>query len=233
MPHSSYVLLTLKKQLQTYNYRTNILHFQVVARRFNSRLQFLLNSNEEFHLNDCIWSLKNAPCGPDTCHCHSVFGNPEVFIEDRMKYPEKSIPISNLHRIKLGNPNKDYRLLVLEEDESLSDFYQYRVLDLENVSKWYEMYKAKRNALQFQVKVREMNIEEEIDAMYNVESKEWHLTDCIRSVKWDLGPDTCHCQSAMVNSWRYLKERYNYVDWKKIEEKKRMKRIPKNYKTIP
>lgn len=231
MAHSNDVLCSLKKQLQTYDYRTSILHFQAVACRFNSRLQVFLNSQGEFHLNDCIWSRNNAPCGPDTCHCHSAFDHPEAFIEGRMLYPEKFLPISNLHILKLGKPNRDYKLLDLSEnDESLSDFYYYRVLDLENITKWYEMYKTKRNVLQFQVKVNEMNINEEIDVMYNSESKEWHLTDCIRSVKWDLGPDTCHCQKAMCNPWKYLEERYNYMDWEKIAEQKRMKKIPKNFK---
>lgn len=224
-------LLLLKSQLQTYVYRTNILYFQSLSSRFNSRSQVLLKSTE-FHLNDCIWSLNNAICGPDTCHCHWALECPDRYFEDHMKYPSKYMQISKLHLIRKGDLKKDYKPLVLNlEDEHLNDFYQYRVLDLENIHKWYEMYKKKTNVLQFQVKVRELDIEKEIDAIFNFESKEWHLTDCIRSVAWDLGPDTCHCQKAMINPWKYLEERYNYVDAKKTIERMNAKQIPVNFKS--
>lgn len=233
MADNSHDLLVLNERLQTYDYRSSILYFQVLARRFNSRLRFLLNGKGKFHLSDCFWSLENVKYGPDTCHCRNSLTNPEAFFENRMKYPEKYFPISDLRPIKLEYPFQDYKPLVLgEKDESLNDFYRYRVLDFENAHKWYDIYKTKTNALRFRLKVREMNVKDEIDAVYNSESKEWHLTDCMRSVAWELGHDTCFCHQAMSNPWKYLKTKYNYIDWQKIEKKKQTKIVPQNFKTI-
>lgn len=224
-------LLLLKSQLETYIYRTNILYFQSLASRYNSRSQFLLKGSA-FHLNDCVWSLNNATCGPDTCHCYLALESPDHYFDSRIQHPSKYMQISKLHLIRKRDLNKDYKPLNLNlEDEHLNDFYQYRVLDSENIHKWYEMYKKKTNVLQFQVKVRELNIASEIDAVFNFESKEWHLTDCIRSVAWDLGPDTCHCQKAVLNPWKYLKERYNYIDAKKTMDRINAKQTPVNFKS--
>lgn len=223
-------LRRLEEQLKTYSYRTRILYFQLLANRYNSRCRFLLNSRQEFHLNDCVWSLENATCGPDTCHCHLAISNPEEFLDDRMKNPNSYLEISKMHDVESQKLKKDPKPLVLgETDESLDDFYQYRVLDSENVYKWFEKYKSKTNALKFQVKVRETRKQDLIDAIYNSESGEWHLTDCSRCVDKNARPDTCHCHKAMIDPWKYLQETYNFVDVKAILGIKQ--KIPKNYKT--
>lgn len=227
MSSESNELTLLKKQLQTHNYRTSILNFQITAFRFNSRLRFLLNDLNSFHLNNCIWSVKNAQCGPDTCHCCFVLDSPETFFEAQMNNPNKYFSISDFYEnINTEDNKNDYKPYIgNEEEENLKDFYYYRVLDSRNIFMWYELYKKKAHALQFQIKVRELKKEDKIDAVYNVDSKEWHLTDCERSIQWDSGPDTCHCQKAMHNPWKYLKQKYNFINIPKLQNKY------KNYKT--
>lgn len=176
----------------------------------------MLNSKNEFHLNDCDHSLKDTSAASDTCRCHKVLDSPDTFFEDRTTCPPNYVQISKLHFNDTEKDKKFYKpLFQIDDDEDLKDFYQFRVLDSENICKWYEAYLKKTNVLQFQVKIRELNREDEIDVVYNLESKEWHLTDCIRSVSWNLGLDTCHCQKAMVDPLKYLKEKYNYVTLKK------------------
>lgn len=230
-------LTFLKKQLQTHEYRTSILNFQITAYRFNSRCRFLLNDRNNFHLNNCIWSTKNAECGPDTCHCCFVLDSPETFFEQQIKNPTKYFSVSDFHPFNNNNNSntKDYKknskpYLVNEEEESLHDFYYYRVLDSQNILKWYEMYKKKSIALQFRIKMRELKKEHRIDAVYNIISQEWHLTDCERSIHWQSGPDTCHCHKAMLNPWKYLKQRYNFVDMQKVQNKFMTQTLPKYYK---
>lgn len=215
-------LVLLKKRLQTYSYRTDILYFQLVSRRMNSRLKFILNDRGEFHLNDCVWSMRGAVEGPDTCYCYKAIETPEEFFERRIKNPSKDAIIDN---------TTDFKQSPLEADkeENEKEFYVCRVLDSENVSKWYEEYKKITHALQFQVQVRELNKQNEIDAVYNTGSGEFHLTDCIRSVNCDLGPDTCHCAKAMQNPWKYLETTYHYIDLKKVIEVIKQHKIPVRY----
>lgn len=220
-------LYDLRKQLQIHEYRTSILYFQSIAKRLNSRSQFLLNCKGEFHLNDCLWSFKNTPTGPDNCCCRSALCFPDRFFENKMMSHSKHISI--LRELKPKTSSTVYKPLG-KEDESLNDFYQFWVLDSENIYKWYEMYKSKLNVLKFQIKVRELKKKNFIDAIYNSESGEWHLTDCISCSKWDLGSDTCHCQLAMVNPWKYLKEVYNFIDWEQIIEEMRNEKVPVNFK---
>lgn len=224
-------LILLKEKLQTCIYRTSLLYFQVVAFRFNSRCKFILNDRNHFHLNNCIWSRNDAECGPDTCHCGFALDSPETFFEKQMKNSSHFFSVSKLHNINTIEDCRDhYKPLNIEKDESLKDFYQFRVSDSQNIFLWYEMYEKKTKALQFQIKVRELEKEHLIDAVYNVNSKEWHLTDCIRSVKWKMGPDTCHCSQAMLKPWNYLKNTYHFVNVQKLNEKMKLLKIPKYYK---
>lgn len=231
-------LTRLKKQLLTHEYRTSILNFQVTAYRFNSRCQFLLNDQNNFHLNNCMWSAKDAECGPDTCHCCFVLDSPEAYFDRQVQNPRNYFLVADFHSLKINDNNhniEDYKknskpYLANEEEESLQDFYYYRVLDSQNIFKWYEMYKKKAIALQFKIKVRELKKEHRIDAVYNAVSQEWHLTDCERSIHWQAGPDTCHCHKAMLNPWKYLKQRYNFVDLEKISNKFKSQILPKYYK---
>lgn len=231
MSSESDELTLLKKQLRTHNYRTCILNFQVIAFRYNSRFRFLLNDQNCFHLNNCMWSVKNAQCGPDTCHCSFVLDSPETFFEAHINKPEKYYSISDLHKTNNTEDNQnDYKpYFANAEEESVKDFYYCRVLDSKNIMMWYELYKKKAHALQFQIKVRELKKENQIDAVYNVESKEWHLTDCERSIQWQSGPDTCHCQTAMKNPWKYLKQKYNFVDMSKFLDRLKNQKIPIYY----
>lgn len=231
MSKESSELTLLKEKLKNHIYRTSILHFQVLSFRFNSRCKFLLNNRNYFHLNNCIWSRNDSKCGPDTCHCN-FFECSETYFEKQIKNTSNYISVSKLHDIyKLTEDNKhSYKPWDGNEEESLKEFYEFRVLDSKNIFMWYEMYEKKTKALQFQIKVREMEKEHQIDAVYNVESKEWHLTDCIRSIKWKSGPDTCHCYPAMLNPWKYLKNKYNFIDIKKISDKMKLQEIPKYYK---
>lgn len=201
-------LADLKKKLQSYQFRTKILHFELVSHRLNSRLHFILNGKGEFHLNDCNPT--------SSCRCRKVLDSPEDFFEDRINSPPNYIHSSKLHFKETPNEKKFYKpLFQLDKDELDKDFYQFRVLDSENICTWYEAYQKKTNVLQFQVKVRDLKIESEIDIVYNLESKEWHLTDCIRSAYCDLGFDTCHCQKAIRDPMKYLKDKYNYIELKK------------------
>lgn len=196
-------LANLKKTLQSYQFRTKILYFELVSRRLNSRLHFILNENGEFHLNIC---------DPDACRCRKVLDSPDLYFEDRIHAPPNYVHSSKVHFKETPNEKKIYKPLDEEDDK---EFYQFRVLDSENLCTWYEAYQKKTNVLQFRVKVRELKIETEIDAAYNLESNEWHLTDCIRSACWNLGFDTCHCQKAMMDPGKYLKDKYNYIELKK------------------
>lgn len=226
----TYELNELQKQLETYDFRTRILLFQSKAVRLNSRCRFLLTDKGEFHLNECFWSLKNATRGSQACHCRSKLDSPDSFFEKRML--ARSNHVSILHLVKPRNSNAMYyKPLDLCQDENLNDFYMFRVSDSENVFKWYEMYRVKTNILRFRVKVRELKKKDLIDAVYNTDSGEWHLTDCIKCVKWDNGPDTCHCQSAIMNPWKYLKDVYDFVDSEKLVEKIRNEKVPVNFKT--
>lgn len=224
-------LMLLKEKLQTCSYRTRILYFQVVAFRFNSRCKFVLNDRNSFHINNCIWSKNDAKCGPDTCHCSFALNSTKTFFENQMKNSSHYFSIFQLHNINIKEDyTAHYKPLNLEKEENLKDFYLSRVLDSQNIFLWYEMYQKKTMALQFQIKVRELEKEHLIDAVYNVNSKEWHLTDCIRSVKWNMGVDTCHCFNAMEKPWKYLKNTYNFVDVQKMNEKMKLQKIPKYYK---
>lgn len=216
MDSNNHELLKLRKRLEIYDFRTKILHFQTMAVRLNSRSRFVLTSKDEFHLNECFCSLEKYSIDNLPCRCRSALDFPDNFFEKRMMAHSKYV--LSVHRIKsINSSTQCYKRLDFKKgDESLTDFYQFRVLDFENIHKWYEMYKAKTNVLQFRVKVRELKKKHLIDAVYNAESGEWHLTDCMRSIKWDYGSDTCHCQSAMMNPWKYLKEVYHFVDWGKI-----------------
>lgn len=209
MANENIPLANLKKSLLSNQIRTKILYFELVSRRLNSRLHFILNEKGEFHLNIC------NPTGPDTCQCHKVLDAPDIFFEDCMNTPPnycRNVPNSHLKK-NAADENLSKPLFQLDED--VKDFYQFRVLDLENISKWYEAYEEKTNVLNFRVKVRELKIENEIDTVYNPESKEIHLTDCIRSVHCDLGSDTCHCRKAMMDPMKYLKLKYNFIEVKK------------------
>lgn len=199
----------LKKTLQSFQFRTKILYFELVARRLDSHLHFTLNDKEEFHLNDCDSDDSN------TCRCLKVLNSPDTFFDDRINSPPNFVQTSKLHFNEETPPNKEKVYKPLDEDENDKEFYQFRVLDSENISTWYETYKKKTNVLQFRVKVRELKIEDELDVVYNLKSKEWHLTDCIRSVHWNFGFDTCHCQKAMMDPMKYLNDKYNYVEVKK------------------
>lgn len=224
----TYELIELRKRLETYDFRTKILLFQCTAVRLNSRCRFLLTDKGEFHLNECFWSLKNA-CGFHTCQCRSKLDSPDSFFEESILAHTNNV--STLHLVKPRNSKAMYyKPLDMCQDENLHDFYMFRVLDSENVFKWYEMYKVRTNVLRFRVKVRELKKQDLIDAVYNTDSEEWHLTDCIKCVKWDNGPDTCHCQSAMMNPWKYLEEVYNFVDGEKLVEKIRNEKVPVNFK---
>lgn len=224
-------LTLLKKQLETHNYRTSILKFQSLAYLFDSRCQFVLNSRNEFHLNNCMWSDKKARYGPDTCHCCFALESPETFFEKHMENPKKYFRVENFHDINdtLKVYKYVYKPYFTNEEESLDDFYHHRVLDYNNIFKWYELYKKKANVLKFQIKVRELKKEQKIDAVYHRISEEWHLTDCKRSVQWRLGPDTCHCQKAMQNPWKYLKEKYNFVDVQKLVKKLKNEKTPPHF----
>lgn len=218
---------SLKKQLQIHVYRTLILRFKVLCQRYNCRLRVLLNDRKEFHLNDCEWSWKNATLGPDTCSCSNAIRFPEEYFSFSVeKETPSNCPLSS-DFYPIFRHYKDYHPEA--EEESIDDFYLYRVSDFENVSKWYELYKAKHDALSFQVKIRELRRESEIDAIYNSRSKEWHLTDCERSVNWQLGAHVCHCRKAMMDPWKYLKGRYRYVNFEKFSQRVKEKKYPKNY----
>lgn len=231
MSTESTELKLLNEKLSTLTYRTSILNFQIVAFRFNSRCQFLLNHLNNFHLNNCIWSKKDATCGPDTCHCCFVLDSPEAFFEKQIKNPSNFYSVSELDNINRPTDDcKHYKPLNLYEEESLKDFYKFRVLDSKNIFRWYELYEKKTKALYFQIKIRELKMEHQIDAVYNLESNEWHLTDCIRSVKWKSGPDTCHCYQAMLDPKKYLKKRYHFIHIEKVFEKMKLQEIPQYYK---
>lgn len=206
-------LSLLNKRFLTLEYRMKILYFHVISYRMNGRLKFLLNERGSFHLNDCDWSRKNPVDGPDTCHCHIALDSPEEFLENRIRKRSK-FPL-NAPADTLFLKQSQFEA---NEEENVQDFYFLRVLDFENASRWHEEYKKKTNALRFQIKVRELNKQHEIDAVFNSESKEFHLTDCIRSLKCHEGPDVCHCSKAMTNPWKYLKNTYHYLDLKKIRE---------------
>lgn len=205
-------LSLLNKSLQTHNYRTDILYFQLVSYRMNSRLKFLLNDRGRFHLNDCNWSVKNAVDGPDTCYCYIALDSPEHFLENQIKKHSK-FPI-----IDVDTTHSKQTPYEADKEENVKDFYFCRVVDFGNCSRWYEEYIKKKHALQFQIKVREINKEHEIDAVFNSESKEFHLTDCIRSSRCYDGPNVCHCSNAMKDPWKYLKNTYHYLNLKKIRE---------------
>ena len=196
---------SLKSELEIFLYRKQILYFELLSKRLNSRLRFIINDKSEFHLNNCVWSRDDAVEGPDTCHCSSALYSPNEFFDNQI----------NCHSSysKVSDP-KNRKTHVYLKDKFLNnkDFYYRRVLDRQSILKWYEMYKNKVNIIQFRIKVRQLGKENEIDAFYNPNSKEWHLTDCIRSVECDKGPDTCFCQKAILDPLKYLKEKYNYVD---------------------
>lgn len=215
-------LVLLKKRLQTHSYRTDILYFQLVSYRMNSRLKFVLNEKEEFHLNNCAWSVKGAVEGPDTCYCYKALNSPEDFFEIRIKNPSKDPIVCS----PIDSKRSSFEAY---KEENVTDFYFCRVLDSKNLAKWYEEYKKIKHALQFQVQIREVNKQEKIDAVFNATSKEFHLTDCIRSVKCDMGPDTCHCAKAMMNPWKYLENTYKFINLKKVVEDIKQQKIPIHY----
>lgn len=215
-------LTLLKERLQTHTFRTDILYFQLISYRMNSRIKFVLN-DKNFHLNDCVWSAKDSTVGPDTCHCVNAHHSPEKFFEVQINTPSKLSIIENSTDLKKVAPFQ------ADKDENVNDFYFCRVLDSENICKWYEEYKKKKHFLEFQVQIRELNREKEIDAVFNPKSKEFHLTDCVRSVNGDLGPDTCPCAKAMMSPWKYLKDKYHYINLKKVIEKIKKKETPIRY----
>lgn len=211
----------LKKQLKTYEFRTNVLRFQVLSCRYKSRLQFLWHKEQDYHLNSCVWSDKNCDVGPDTCYCYSALYSPEKFFDKRMKQ-------SNFEKLNTV-PECVYKSFPEDEkEEDDHDFYFSRVLDRENIFKWYEAYNERLNILRFKLTVREMGEQENIDVTYNYFSHEWHLTDCVRCVN-PLLKDTCHCVVAMTDPAKYLSETYNIIDVKKLLQAYNNKITPIHY----
>ena len=212
----------LRIRLKIYKHRLKLLYFLLLSNRFNSRLRIRLNKRGEFHLNNCEWSVDDIILGPDTCHCYIAISNPDAYFENQTK---DSSDISTLYPMDA----KDFKMSIpFSKDESNCEFYFNRLLDFEGVPKWYEAYKSTVNPLNFQIKVRELKKEDEIDA---IDNSEWHLTDCLKCVDLNKGPATCHCQKAMENPWKYLKEKYSYIDFEKIANKIKKKKLPINYKS--
>lgn len=215
-------LASLKAKYSIYCSRFDILRFEVTSCNLNSKLTFILNARNEVHLNNCIWSDDNAFNGPDTCHCHRALNSPENYLESIMNKPWNFVVLTKT-KFKDLSP----RAFTTEEEDK--DFYMYRMNDRENIHKWYELYKKQKNAYEFKIKVRELEKENEIDALFNSESGEWHLTDCIRVKDNDQGPHVCHCQVAMMNPSEYLKNTYNLIDMKSISKYINDKKTPVNY----
>ena len=207
-------VMDLRKLQNCVPLRLNLLYFHVLAIRLNSRLRLILNKDEVIHLNDCIWARDDTVEGPDTCHCVSALTSPKKFFKTSTNESNDRSSLDVLVPLKKVEGNEPFSY---EENEKV--FYYHRVLDIDNIHKWYEIYVKKVYPLLFRHRVRQLKKECDIDAIKNNTSGEWHLTDCVRSIKWDEGPHTCHCQYAMQEPFLYLKEKYNMVVNQNVEIK--------------